>query len=64
MLNINPIKSVSIKNIKNKYPQKQIGLKSDTFVRSSNNVSFKGSEPQNNNSFIKWAKETDFIKTG
>lgn len=63
MLNINPTKSVSIKNIKNKYPQKQIGLKSDTFVRSSNNVSFKGSEPQNNNSFIKWAKETDFIKT-
>ena len=63
MLNINPIKFVSFNNIQNKYPQKQIGLKSDTFVRSSNNVSFKGCESANNNSFIKWAQETDFIKT-
>ncbi len=63
MLNINPIKFASINNIQNKYPQKQIGLKSDTFVRSSNNVSFKGNESENNNSFIKWAQETEFIKT-
>ena len=41
MLNINPIKFVNINNIQNRNPQKQVGLKSDTFVRSSNNVSFK-----------------------
>ncbi len=63
MLNINPIKFISTNNIQNKYPKKQIGLKSDTFVRSSNNVSFKGCESADNNSFIKWAQETDFIKT-
>lgn len=63
MLNINPIKFVNINNIQNRNPQKQVGLKSDTFVRSSNNVSFKGSETTNNKSFIKWAQETDFIKT-
>ncbi len=63
MLNISPIKFVSINNIKNINPQKQIRLKSDTFVRSSNNISFKGSESTTNNGFIQWAQETDFIKT-
>ena len=63
MLNISPINFTRITNnfAKANQPIKQ-GLAQDVFVKSTNNVSFKGNEVQAEKSdFVKWAEETDFV---
>ena len=65
MLNISPINFTKITNnfAKANQPIKQ-GLTQDVFVKSTNNVSFKGSEEvKNTNNFIQWAEKTDFINS-
>ena len=65
MLNISPINFTRITNnfAKANQPIKQ-GLAQDVFVKSTNNVSFKGNEVQAEKSdFVKWAEKTDFINT-
>ena len=64
MLTISPIKIIQNKNIQKQYNYNSDKLYSDIFIKSSNAITFKGREEGvTENKFIKWAKETDFIKT-
>ncbi|MCD7740115.1 MAG: hypothetical protein LUH11_02055 [Candidatus Gastranaerophilales bacterium] len=59
LLYFNSVNLISNKNEYTPERKPQIkDLKSDTFVKNSNNVSFKGSS-----GFIDWAEKTDFIHT-
>lgn len=59
MLNVNPLNFTSgVSNYKKANKPIVQGLTSDVFVKTSNNVSFKGI---NKNSFVDWAEQTDFI---
>ncbi len=59
LLNVNSVNLMPKINVCKSERKAQIqSLKSDVFVKSSNNVSFKG-----NNSFIDWAENTDFVHT-
>ncbi|MBR5304234.1 MAG: hypothetical protein IKU37_05345 [Candidatus Gastranaerophilales bacterium] len=65
MLNISPINFTKITNnfARANQPINQ-GLTRDVFVKSTNNVSFKGNEIKADKSdFQKWAEETDFVQT-
>lgn len=59
MINFNPISIIKLQNSQAISKPVSMGLKNDVFVRSTNNVSFKGSE---NHTFSEWAKENNFIE--
>ena len=64
-MNINPLSLVKLNNNYNA-PNKAIYFEpqTDTFVKSSNSVAFKGAEKTADaKSFVQWAQETDFIQT-
>lgn len=62
MLNINPVNFVKFNNFYKTQPKITSGLASDVFVRSANNISFKGEKETNSSSFIEWAKQTGFVQ--
>ena len=65
MLNVSHL---NFNKIANNYTAKKIsmnkGLSNDVFVRSTNPISFKGSEQKEiTTSFVDWANKTDFINS-
>ena len=63
MLTIYPIKPVKTNNYNNFQQQRKKTLVNDVFIRTTPNISFKGTEQNERNSFIEWAEKTDFLKS-
>lgn len=62
MLNISPVSFLKINNSYKSQPKIMQGLANDVFVRSANNVSFKGLNEADKSSFTLWADKTDFVQ--
>lgn len=62
MFTICPIKPVKTNNYNNFQQQRKEKLRNDVFIRTTPDISFKGTEQKERNSFIEWADKTDFIK--